>query len=86
MTKEKLDKPILKIDEDALDDWELVEEMQAMIENNDPLKSIGIFKRLVGLEQYEELKKYLKARDGKVKTGEMLKELEGIMAESELKK
>lgn len=81
-----MEKPEIKVLDDALDDWELIEDVQEMIESGDPLKSISVYKKLIGLDQYNALKAYLKERDGRVKTTEMINELNSIMEGNTVKK
>lgn len=78
-----MDKPEIKVLDEALDDWELIEEMQEMVETNDPLKAIPVFKRLIGPDQYKALKDYFRERDGKVKTTAMIEEMNGLMMGNE---
>lgn len=81
------------IDQDALDDWELMNSMAEMteMENSDnPLKMVPLFDRildkLLGSEQYNKLKDHLKAKDGKVKTSAIIEDFNSIMTGADLKK
>lgn len=74
-----------EIDEEVLDDWELLELLQEIDDG-----SIGKLSKamvlMLGKEQYEKLKNFIKARDGKIKASVMVDEFSSIMnADKELK-
>lgn len=71
---------------EVLDDWELIEEMQEMVESNDPTKSVKIFKKVLGDDQYKALKDHLRKKDGRVKTSAMIEEFNEIFQGDALKK
>ena len=75
-----------EIDPEVLDDWELIEDMQEMIESDDPMKSVHVFKKVLGDNQYNDLKEYLRNRDGRVKTSAMIQEFNSIFQGESLKK
>ena len=75
-----------EIDPGMLDDWELIEEMQEMVDGGDPMKSIPIFKKILGADQYQVLKEYLRKKDGKVKTSAMIEEFNDILSGDAVKK
>lgn len=71
---------------EVLDDWELIEEMQEMVESNDPTKSVKIFKKVLGDDQYKALKEHLRKKGGRVKTSAMIEEFNEIFQGDALKK
>lgn len=74
-----------EIDEEVLDDWEMLELLQEIDEGKiGKLAKAIVF--LLGEEQYEKLKNFIKARDGKIKASVMIDEFTSIMnAEKEVK-
>lgn len=74
-----------EIDEEVLDDWEMLELLQEIDDGKiGKLAKAIVF--LLGEEQYEKLKNFIKARDGKIKASVMIDEFTSIMnAEKEVK-
>lgn len=74
-----------EIDEEVLDDWEMLELLQEIDEGKiGKLAKAIVF--LLGQRQYEKLKNFIKARDGKIKASVMIDEFTSIMnAEKEVK-
>lgn len=62
---------VVKIKEEALDDWELVELIDGIASGENPLAMIGVCKKMLGDKQYTNLKNYLKRKEGMVKTSTM---------------
>jgi DNA-directed RNA polymerase subunit F len=61
-----------KIQEEAMDDWELVEEL-VEIDKGDTTKIINVAKKLLGEKQYENLKNFLRDKaSGRVKATDMM--------------
>ncbi len=60
---------VVKINEELIDDWELIELIDGIEEN--PLAMIRVCKKLLGDKQYANLKNYLKRKEGMVKTSTM---------------
>ena len=65
-----------QIDEEALDDYELLEEL-AMVDRGKTGKVVGVLERLLGAEQKDKLKEHLR-KDGKVSAKKMFSELKEI--------
>lgn len=67
-----------EIDDEVLDDWELLEILQEIDDGNiGKLAKAIVF--LLGEEQYEKLKDFIKKRDGKIKASVMIDEFTSIM-------
>ena len=65
-----------KIEKDALDDWELVEQISEM----DGLTgSVAVMKSLLGKEQYEQLKEHCRGPHGRVRATRMEEEMTEIL-------
>lgn len=62
---------VVKINEEMLDDWELIELIDEIASGENPLAMIGVCKKLLGDKQYANLKNYLKRKEGMVKTSTM---------------
>ena len=72
------------ISKDALDDWELLEDL-TRIDSGDANALIPACRRLLGAEGYEALKEYCR-RGGRVKATLMQAELKAIFESDALKK
>lgn len=66
-----------EIDKDRLDDWELVERMTSMDEN-DPKGYMQIVIDMLGADQYQALKDFLRAKEGRVRITSMKREMDEI--------
>lgn len=66
-----------KVDDAALNDWELLEDLDD-IENN-PQRYVRIAKRLLNKEQYEALKKHCINESGRVEMTRMYAEITDIL-------
>lgn len=66
-----------EIDKDRLDDWELVERMTSMDEN-DPKGYMQIVIDMLGADQYQALKDFLRAKEGRVRITAMKREMDEI--------
>ena len=65
------------VDEAALNDWELLEDLDG-IENN-PQRYVRVAKRLLNKEQYEELKKHCLNENGREEMTKMFYEISDIL-------
>lgn len=65
------------VDEAALNDWELLEDLDG-IENN-PQRYVRVAKRLLSMEQYEALKKHCVNGSGRVDMTKMFREISDIL-------
>ena len=73
-----------KLDEDVLDDWETL----TLLENIDSGELNGITKavpKLLGKKQFENLKSFLRKKEGKVKITSVMREIGEILANPKLK-
>lgn len=66
-----------KIDENVGDDWEIVE-LYAEASHGDELASINVLKKILGQDQYNALKDHCRAKNGRVSTEAMGKEMDEI--------
>lgn len=66
-----------EIDKDRLDDWELVERMTSMDEN-DPKGYMQIVIDMLGADQYQALKDFLRVKEGRVRITSMKREMDEI--------
>ena len=66
-----------RIEESKLNDWEIFE-MFADLENNDITKMVSIAKKLLGMNQYNALKKHCRNNKGIVLADKMNKEISEI--------
>lgn len=70
----------VKIEDENLDDFEVFEALCDIEQNPDNIgKSIFVYRRLLGEEQFERLKEHMKKPSGKISTDEMLKTLNEIL-------
>ena len=63
-----------ELDEEALDDYELLEDLCGLDEG-DIAKAIGVLDRLLGVEQKNRLKEHLRTESGRVPTSKMMIEI-----------
>lgn len=66
-----------EIDKDRLDDWELVESLVQMDED-DAKGYMDFVIGLLGADQYKALKDYLKKKEGRVRITSMRREMDEI--------
>ena len=66
-----------ELDEAALDDYELLEDLCELDEGN-MAKTSSVLKRLIGAEQKERLKEHLRTETGRVPMSKMMAEIEEI--------
>lgn len=66
-----------ELDEAALDDYELLEDLCELDEGN-MAKTSSVLKRLIGVEQKERLKEHLRTETGRVPMSKMMAEIEEI--------
>lgn len=71
-----------KLEEDTLDDWELFEDLTA-VEEGESTKIIGCAKRILGNEQYNRLKEFLRDENGKISTTAMSNAISEIFGSTE---
>ena len=67
-----------EIDKEVLDDWELLELLEK-IDSGDVSVMPKAITFLLGDRQYQNLKKFIKKRDGKIKITTMVEEFNQIM-------
>ena len=67
----------IKIPDENLDDFEIIEALAALEEDDENSVKIALFvyKRLLGEEQYEALKKHVKKKDGRISWDKMINEI-----------
>lgn len=63
-----------ELDESALDDYELLEDLCELDEGN-ASKTISVFNRLLGKEQKDRLKEHLRSKNGRVPASKMMNEM-----------
>lgn len=66
-----------EIDENVFDDWELVEKFRAIELGEDSLV-VDVVEQVLGIEQKNRLKDFIRDKNGKVSVSGMEKELEEI--------
>lgn len=67
-----------ELDESALDDYELLEEL-CELDEGDTSKIISVLNRLLGNEQKERLKEHLRMENGRVPASKMMLEMGEIL-------
>lgn len=65
------------VDEAALNDWELLEELDGIEEN--PQRYVSVSKRLLSAEQYKALKEHCRNEAGRVDMTKMFHEISDIL-------
>ena len=63
-----------ELDESALDDYELLEDLCELDEGNIS-KTISVLNRLLGKEQKDRLKEHLRSKNGRVPASKMMNEM-----------
>ena len=63
-----------ELDESALDDYELLEDLCELDEGN-ASKTISVLNRLLGKEQKDRLKEHLRSKNGRVPASKMMNEM-----------
>lgn len=63
-----------ELDEAALDDYELLEDL-CELDEGDISKTISVLNRLLGKEQKDRLKEYLRSKNGRVPASKMMNEM-----------
>lgn len=63
-----------ELDESALDDYELLEDLCELDEGNTS-KTISVLNRLLGKEQKDRLKEHLRSKNGRVPASKMMNEM-----------
>ncbi|MCZ2855904.1 hypothetical protein [uncultured Dubosiella sp.] len=69
-----------KIDKDRLDDWELIERM-ANISDEDPKGYMTMMIDILGNDQYVALKEHLRTKEGRVRITSMRREMDEIFGD-----
>lgn len=72
------------LDDEVLDDWETFE-MLNKIDEGDISTIIKVAPKLLGTRQYENLKKFLKKKEGKVRVTSMVREIGEIFTSNQVK-
>lgn len=73
-----------ELDESALDNWELIESLQK-VDTGHSGYIVDSAKLLLGKNQYEDLKTFLKEKDGMIKATTMYEEISSIFEVTKLK-
>ena len=73
-----------KIDEEALDDWETLTLLKK-VDDGDILAIIDVAPKFLGEKQYQNLQKFLKKKEGKVRTTSMIREIGEIFTSNQVK-
>lgn len=69
----------VKIPDENYNDYELFEDLAAIDEDpNNIGKMVSVYKRLLGIEQYEALKEHMRQDDGRIRTTQMEETLHEI--------
>ena len=63
-----------ELDEAALDDYELLEDL-CELDEGDTSKTISVLNRLLGKEQKDRLKEHLRSKNGRVPASKMMNEM-----------
>lgn len=73
-----------KIDDEALDDWETLTLLKK-VDDGDILVIIDVAPKFLGEKQYQNLQKFLKKKEGKVRTTSMIREIGEIFTSNQVK-
>lgn len=73
-----------KIDDEALDDWETLTLLKK-VDDGDILTIIDVAPKFLGEKQYQNLQKFLKKKEGKVRTTSMIREIGEIFTSNQVK-
>ena len=73
-----------KIDDEALDDWETLTLLKK-VDDGDILAIIDVAPKFLGEKQYQNLQKFLKKKEGKVRTTSMIREIGEIFTSNQVK-
>lgn len=73
-----------KIDDEALDDWEILTLLKK-VDDGDILAIIDAAPKFLGEKQYQNLQKFLKKKEGKVRTTSMIREIGEIFTSNQVK-
>lgn len=70
---------VVELEANALDDWELMEDLAEITDENPNPKAIkSVITRLIGGEQYKKLKEHCRDKSGKVRVSAIMNELSNI--------
>jgi hypothetical protein len=73
-----------KIDDEVLDDWETLTLLKK-VDDGDILAIIDVAPKFLGEKQYQNLQKFLKKKEGKVRTTSMIREIGEIFTSNQVK-
>lgn len=73
-----------KIDSDALDDWETLTLLKK-VDDGDILAIIDVAPKFLGEKQFQNLQKFLKKKEGRVKTTSVIREIGEMFTSSQVK-
>lgn len=73
-----------KIDDEALDDWETLTLLKK-VDDGDILAIIDVAPKFLREKQYQNLQKFLKKKEGKVRTTSMIREIGEIFTSNQVK-
>lgn len=73
-----------KIDSDVLDDWETLTLLKK-VDEGDILAIIDVAPRFLGEKQFQNLQKFLKKKEGRVKTTSVIREIGEMFTSSQVK-
>lgn len=73
-----------KIDDEALDDWETLTLLKK-VDDGDILAIIDAAPKFLGEKQYQNLQRFLKKKEGKVRTTSMIREIGEIFTSNQVK-
>ena len=68
----------VEVPDEALDDFELLEDLAEIDETENAAKVLSVYKRLLGTEQFKALKEHLRGESGRVSTKLMMDTLAEI--------
>lgn len=73
-----------KLDSDILDDWEILEKLKK-IDDGDILTVMDVAPEILGEKQFQNLKNFLRKKEGKVRITSMITEIGEIFNSNQLK-
>lgn len=73
-----------KIDSDALDDWEILTLLKK-VDEGDVLAIVDVAPKFLGEKQLQNLQKFLKKKEGRVRTTSVIREIGEMFTSSQVK-
>ncbi len=73
-----------KIDFDALDDWEILTLLKK-VDEGDALAIVDVAPKFLGEKQLQNLQKFLKKKEGRVRTTSVIREIGEMLTSSQVK-